>query len=153
MSDPQFHCSPRPLYETDKDIKNEISVANLIESSWGLTAKKMPMSYHLDYALMDSHNKLRGFAEVKTRTVESKTFDTYLISLSKIIHAKKLTEATGLSCVLIVKWTDIVNWVNFDVKHTLGFSGRSDRDDWQDQEPVAYLPMNKFKPLEVTGLI
>jgi len=77
MSDPQFHCSPRPLYETDKDIKNEISVANLIESSWGLTAKKMPMSYHLDYALMDSHNKLRGFAEVKTRTVESKTFDTY----------------------------------------------------------------------------
>ena len=137
----------RPLYETQEDLENEKSVASIIKSVWDLTAVKMPRAYHLDYALKDGQDTLRGFAEIKTRTTNKGKYPTYLISLSKIMNARRLTEYTGLSCILIVKWLDNIGWINLDIEGELGFGGRKDRNDWQDQEPVIFLPIDKFKRL------
>jgi hypothetical protein len=138
----------RQQYETEKDRQNEKAVAAVIESVWGLTAVKMPMSYHLDYALTNAGTGLRGFAEIKCRTNMQYDYPTYMISLSKVITANRLSAVTGLGCILVVKWLDDVGWINFNTEHELGIGGRKDRDDCDDQEPVAYFKIPEFKPLK-----
>lgn len=141
----------RPLYETQEDLDNEDSIASIIKIKWGLTAIKMPRSYHLDYALRDGQYNIRAFAEIKTRTTNKLKYSTYLISLAKIMNARRLTEYTGLSSILIVKWLDEVGWINLKTDGKLGFGGRRDRNDWQDQEPVIFLPIEQFKSLKEVG--
>ena len=139
----------RQQYETEKDRQNEQVVAEAIESAWKLRTVKMPKSYHLDYALTNEDNSLRGFVEIKCRRTKRYNYPTYLISLSKVLAAKRLTESTNLCSFLVVKWLDDIAWVYFNDPHTLGFGGRTDRNDSADQEPVAFYRISDFKQLSV----
>ena len=139
----------RQQYETEKDRQNEKAVAVAIESAWKLRTVKMPKSYHLDYALTNEDNSLRGFVEIKCRKNNRYDYQTYMISLSKVLIAKRLTESTNLCSFLVVKWLDDIAWVYFNDPHTLGFGGRTDRNDSADQEPVAFYRISDFKQLSV----
>ena len=48
---------------------------------------------------------------------------------------------------LIVRWKDVVGYytIKRDDYFSLGFNGRVDRGDWQDVEPVVYIPIKEFK--------
>ena len=112
----------RPTYETDEDIKYESHVADVF-------ASKHNMQW-----------------EIKCRKVKKEVYETYMISASKVIAARALTDATGLSCILIVKWKDQAGWINFKEKpNSVGFGGRVDRGDNQDMEPVVYYDIDRFK--------
>jgi hypothetical protein len=48
--------------------------------------------------------------------------------------------------VLIIKWDDGVFFYKAGSSEvTYGFGGRYDRDDSQDQEPMVFIPVDKFK--------
>ena len=107
----------------------------------------MPRMYHLDFVLQDSVKRLRGFAEIKARNNERDRYTTYMIGISKVMAARKLTEVTKLGCILVVKWEDQIGWINFTDHQSFGLGGRTDRCDSQDIEPVAYFDITRFKGL------
>ena len=133
--------------ETAQNRKDEETAAEQIKAAWGLTAKKLPRLYHLDFVLLDKENGIRAFAEVKTRSNTQHLYPEYMIGLSKVLQAKKLSEVTGYASLLIVQWSDVTGWINLLEHQRFGWGGRKDRNDPQDLEPMAFFTASAFKAL------
>ena len=133
--------------ETEKNLEDERLVAKLIEAKWKVIVKKLPRLYHLDFVLLNKAKKIRGFAEIKNRDNKQLQYAEYMIGLSKVLQAKKLTEFTGQTCVVIVRWTDFTGWISLREYKRIGWGGRTDRDDFQDLEPMAFFTASAFKAL------
>jgi len=143
----------RPTYENKQSLDAERKTVETLSKMWKVRFIKMPISYHLDYSMVQKDSVV-GFAEVKVRTNPITQYDTYMIALSKVLKARQLSEATKKPSILIVNWriinkdptkNDCIGWINFKREFELGFGGRKDRNDWQDQEPVALYPISMFK--------
>jgi len=132
----------RPKYETDHDIKNERLVADALQNI-GVEVYKLPVQYRLDWLLRRDGQPI-GFAEVKARNCDLNTYPSVMISLSKVIHAKMLSEATGLPCHLILLYRDALAKLDFASDFTVNPGGRSDRGDPQDQDVCAYYPVERL---------
>jgi len=133
--------------ETEQNLKDERLVAELIEAEWNVMVKKLPRLYHLDFVLLNKAKQIRGFAEIKIRDNPQLQYAEYMIGLSKVLQAKKLTEFTGQTCVVIVRWTDFTGWISLREYKRIGWGGRTDRDDFQDLEPMAFFTASAFKAL------
>ena len=141
----------RKTYETDKDRSNEGKIADLIHEKWEVNLVKLPVSYNLDYAMLNicKDCKLCGFLEVKVRSLTKSYFSLYMISLAKVIKARELTKITGLPSLLVVQWEDEAGWISFSAElQAFGIGGRKDRNDWQDQEPITYFKTHEFNQIE-----
>ena len=132
----------RPKYETDHDIKNERLVADALQNI-GVEVYKLPVQYRLDWLLRRDGQPI-GFAEVKARNCDLNTYPSVMISLSKVIHAKMLSEATGLPCHLILLYREALAKLDFASDFTVNPGGRSDRGDPQDQDVCAYYPVERL---------
>lgn len=137
----------RKLYEKGEDIEREAEVLRDVAEAWHpVVVNKLPKKYALDAHLnFGTHS---AFAEVKVRTVASTTFDTYMISLRKVLegiqHASLFPD-TGF--LLLVRWTDGLFCcdVTEALSHSrIDFGGRVDRDDRQDMEPTVLIPVSQF---------
>ena len=139
----------RPRYESAKDRQNEAIPANVLRAM-GYDVHKLPDHYRIDYAVMRD-GRCVAFAEIKTRTNESAAYDTYMISLSKLVAAQSLSDFTGLTVSLIVQWTDRIGITRLCpdgvITPDVFWGGRKDRGDDQDQETVIHIPIERFKPL------
>ena len=136
----------RPIYESKSDISNEESLAEYLVLKWKLDGwKRNPRMYPIDISFIKD-GVITGFAEIKCRTVTKDTYETYMISVSKVMAASDLVKATGLSCLLVVKWTDCVGWIDLEAikPKFVAWGGRSDRQDFQDMEPVAHYDIKDF---------
>jgi len=132
----------RPKYETDYDIANERIVADAL-ANIGVEVYKLPVQYRLDWLLRRDGQPI-GFAEVKARRCDLNTYPSVMISLSKVMHAKMLTEATGLPCHLILLYRDALAKLDFASGFTVSPGGRSDRNDPQDLDVCAYYPIERL---------
>jgi hypothetical protein len=134
----------RPLYETQLDLKNEASVADVMASIWKCQMTKLQPRDAFDYAAVRGKD-IAAFVEIKTRTNPMNRYPTYMISMTKIISANAIFMSTGVPSFLAVRWTDCIGWVrlnNANVKLEIG--GRTDRSDAQDIEPVCHISISKF---------
>lgn len=131
-----------PRYETADDLRNERVVADAL-AEHGYEVIKLPIQYRLDW-LLRRNNQPIGFAEVKARKCNLNTYPTVMISLSKVIHAQMLTQATGLPCYLILFYRDCIARLNFSDDFAVNPGGRADRDDPQDQDVCAYYPVTRL---------
>ena len=138
----------RVMYETENDLTSEKKVISHVSNSWNVASFKLPISYKLDYA-MYREKELLGFAEVKCRTHRFGTFPTYIISLAKVMKAKDLWLYTHRPTILIVSWLDRIGYLDFSSNHQIKQGGRSDRNDWQDQEPMCHYDLKDFKGIGV----
>ena len=129
----------RPLYETEEDRQNEVSVANHL-GGLGYDLYKLPIRYELDFAIYDRRDRqaIVGFAEVKRRKVMSDHYPSVMISLSKVLKAKQLTDTTGLPCYLLLRYLDCLGRIDFAADFEVGKGGRYDRGDPQDADVCAY---------------
>lgn len=134
----------RPMYENDLNLISEKQVINHVSKSWNVVSYKLPISYKLDYA-MYREEELLGFAEVKCRTHKFGTFPTYMISLAKVLKSRDLWLCTRRPTILIVSWIGKVAYLDFSSPHKIKQGGRSDRNDWQDQEPMCHYDLKEFK--------
>lgn len=132
----------RPRYETAADLQNERVVADAL-AAHGYEVIKLPIQYRLDWLLRRNGQPI-GFAEVKARKCNLHTYPTVMISLSKVIHAQMLTQATGLPCYLILFYRDCIARLKFDDDFTVNTGGRTDRHDSQDQDVCAYYPVTRL---------
>lgn len=135
----------RPMYESPQDLRNEADIISALEPRMRCVFKKMPIKYGLDYVALRDGTAL-GFVEIKCRTNPMGKYDTYMISLHKMMTARSLMETTNLPANLIVRWSDgLVGKVSFGTDITVGFNGRYDRNDSEDVEPVALIPISSFE--------
>ena len=134
----------RPTYETIDDLRNERSVIEAFCGPFDYKYAKMPKQYHLDYCVL-KQDKVVGFCEVKVRTNNHNKYSTLLLSLSKVSSANGLKEASGIKSILLVKWKDKLGYTYFKNDWPVMVGGRTDRNDWQDIEPVVHIPISEFK--------
>jgi len=144
----------RKLYENDKSLAGEKEFATILESKWQCKLNKLPISYHIDFMgtrnehcefFKETTEKAVSFVELKCRTCKHDAYETYMLSLSKLMKARELSENTGLPVFLAVQWTDRMGFVRLNTcQCTLGVGGRKDRGDWQDIEPVVHIPIYQF---------
>jgi len=134
----------RQLYESAYDRMNESDVSDILSRVWNCKFVKLPMSYHVDWALMRG-NEIVAFAELKTRKVPSTQYPTLILSLNKWIKGLDLAASTKTSFIIIAKWTDgVFYFVAKPDGVTFGHGGRIDRNDSQDMEPVAFIDTKNF---------
>jgi len=139
-------ASPRPLYESPRDRANESDVAGGIARAWGLAARKLPMQYRVDFALLDG-DSVGAFLEVKDRSrYRSDAFPTLILSAAKYEAALSLTRAFGLPVFLAARWADRtgVRLIQPEKTLRLVLAGRRDRGDWQDMEPCVAIDVRGF---------
>jgi len=129
----------RPMYETEADRKKEQALAEAF-AEHGFEFYKLPIQYRLDFLVMKG-DEPRAFIEVKHRNVRLFQYDTAMISLSKVIQARTLTQHTGLPAYLLNVYQDCIARFDFSDDFTLGKGGRSDRGDPQDADVCAYFPI------------
>ena len=134
----------RPIYETEKDLVNERSLSDVVSKKWKCTLQKLQPRDPFDYAAVRS-KEVVAFVEMKNRTNSFGKYDTYMISMTKLVHARSINQATSLPCILAVRWTDLIGWVRLDnVTTQVTMGGRFDRNDPQDIEPVCHISMKDF---------
>lgn len=150
----------RKLYEKPEDIANEKSVIQQVKEAWQLTEyHKLPRHYEYDY-MISIEGHLPGIVEIKTRNNAHDAFDTYLISLHKVLTGLQYGHQFNMTPILVIKFTDGIYWtslsqcIHWDLlaeRYTILWGGRtkkSTKRDWQDAEPVLHIPMSMFHKLE-----
>tara|TARA_Y100000592_G_scaffold99777_1_gene177175 strand:- start:245 stop:658 length:414 start_codon:yes stop_codon:yes gene_type:complete len=136
------------MYENDNDLRSEKNLISYVSDCWNVASYKLPMSYKIDYVMYRNESPV-GFAEVKVRTHTFGTFPTYIISLGKVMEARRLARETNTKSILIVSWTDRTGYLDFFSHHQIRHGGRSDRNDWQDQEPMCHFDLKHFKGIGI----
>ncbi|MFZ9077944.1 MAG: hypothetical protein ACO23H_05370 [Alphaproteobacteria bacterium] len=129
----------RPIYETETDRRKEQALADAF-AAHGYDFYKLPIQYRLDFVVFKD-NKAKAFVEVKHRNVRLLQYDTAMVSLSKVIQARLLTQHTGLPAYLLNVYKDNIARFDFAGDYALGKGGRSDRGDSQDADICAYFPI------------
>lgn len=129
----------RKQYETAADRAKEQALANAF-AEHGYDFYKLPVQYRLDFVVFKD-NKAKAFIEVKHRNVRLLQYNTAMVSLSKLIQARLLTQHTGLPAYLLNVYIDNIARFDFAGDYKLGKGGRSDRGDAQDADICAYFPI------------
>ena len=139
----------RPRYETEEDRSGETAVLASLCRRWGCSAKKLSDRYELDYLLLKERQG-KAWLEIKIRTNEYDAYPTYMISFGKVLAARRLSQGSELPSFLLVQWTDCKGYTRLDdlKRFHVSIGGRTDREDFQDIEPVVYIPTQDFIRLE-----
>jgi hypothetical protein len=138
----------RKMYEDEATLSLETDFRRDIENWTGVDLKKLPISYRVDFAILDG-TRIRGFCELKCRVVEFKTYDSLILSLGKWDALINLQRSTpDMRSRVCVRYLDGDYWypVSEDSigEVSVRWGGRNDRGDWQDMEPVVHIPTRLF---------
>jgi hypothetical protein len=140
----------RPIYETPENRAAEAEIAAVIERTWSCDLHKLPMHYKLDY-MASKHDQLVAWLEVKRRHCNRDTYETIYLSLIKVMAAHSLHSITGKRCFFIVQFNDCLAYADILGERTVSFGGRTDRGDWQDEEPLVLIPKSDFTIIKPRG--
>ena len=142
----------RPLYESQSDLRNEAQVISILTQEWSAQFHKLPIRYHLDYAVTKD-GRVVAYVEVKVRRYSMAQIDKwggYMLSVAKLQTAQELCRISNAVFCLVVQCTDGLYWMT--IKDYSAFpvviTGRSDRGDSQDIEPCVLIPGSRFTRLE-----
>ena len=130
------------LYETQKDLDNELIAVNRFCDFTESKPYKLPMVSEADYILVRG-NDVKAIVEVKCRTTPMFKYDDYLISNKKYTSLEAWA-AKGLTPILLIQWSDNLGFVKLPVDHNKGVGGRYDRGPTVGVEPVALIPISSF---------
>lgn len=134
----------RPLYETQNDRAREMDAIRKIAGPNDIV-RKLPIRYGVDF-LVFRNDVAHAWIEVKCRNNPKDQYPDLMISVAKILEGIKTSQMTGLPFVLVIEWTDVVGTLR--IHNTdgfkMGWGGRDDRGDAQDQEPVFHIPTAHF---------
>ena len=147
-----------PIYESEEDRKNEEEIIKTILSvnRDGLSYRKMPMNYRMDYAITEgdgSFPKVIAFVEVKDKRSHKNHYKNIIAGTSKWQSMVVTHLATGIPCWYAVRipcgGIGIIK-ASAGRGYTIKYGGRKDRNDPEDQHPCIILPIEDFcKPIDV----
>jgi len=146
-----------PIHESDEDRRNEEDIIKSILSvnRKGLSYKKLPMSYRIDYAITEgggSFPNVIAFVEVKDKRAFKAYYETVMCDVSKWQSMVLCSCATGLPCWFAVRtpcWgVGVIKARPAEGKYGVKHGGRTDRDDPTDREACLSLPIRDFRKPE-----
>ena len=143
----------RRTYETERDRDNEKRIMGRL-GKYFEEVVKLPHKSVFDYAEIGRSNKggkyIRNFIEIKKRSNPKEQYPTYMISSDKIRHAFSYINNFNVGFKLVVEWKDKtgIYTLRKNDSFNLGCNGRFDRGDWQDVDPVVYIPIGDFYEVE-----
>lgn len=136
--------SVRPAYETPDDRVTEAGIAVTLGRIWRCDLRKLPNAYNLDYAAVRG-SELLAWLEIKRRNRERLQYPTVFLSMQKVMAAHNLSAVTGKPSFFVVQFNDCLAFARVTANGPIDFRGRTDRGDWQDQEPVTVIDSQDFK--------
>ncbi len=142
----------RPIYETDDTRSIELHMAAVISRFWHCDVVKLPKSYRLDYAAM-RERRIVAWLELKRRYHNFGNFDCVFLSLQKVLSAVELHDHSGLPCLFVIQCNNGFFYADMVAPRSIEFRGRVDRNDWQDQEPVAMVPVAEFRKMKLLTVV
>jgi len=134
------------IYENEKTLNDEREGISLAAEKWGAKPVKLPRKYSIDFAMVKDGG-VKAWVEFKKRTNPIMKYPSYMVSLFKYMNLVSMAEKTGAVGMFVVQWTDCIGYVTVPVQHDVIFSGRQDRGDWEDMEPMVSIPIDAFKLL------
>jgi len=139
----------RPLYETQKDLAHEKDVAKKIATTYGLDLHKLHMKHALDFMAFDKSGRAVAVFEIKRRHRNSYDSPYVILSLTKYNRGLEYDRINHLNFVFAVDFDD--GLFVYENKHgdsfKIIFSGRTDRNDKQDLEPVVEIPISRMEKI------
>lgn len=129
----------RPTYETSADKSRERAVVDAVAARTKLTAKKLKKYSEVDFCLLKG-DRVVGVAEVKVR---GRDYKELFISLTKVQALRDLA-AVGLAARIIFATPSGIYLQDIgplEIMGWIGWGGRADRGDDQDQEMVVFYDM------------
>ena len=137
----------RPIYEDDGDRANEQRLKSLLEKKWDVHLTKIPKSYHADF-FASRKGKIVSFVEIKVRSISIKKYDSYMISLMKIVGILNYTERINIPCFLFIQWSDAMGYIKItnEIIKDVRMQSVNFRNDPNDLEPCVHIPISDFKP-------
>lgn len=134
----------RPAYETEDDLRREQSVSNRLQAAWNCSIEKLPVRYEIDWAIYRDSN-LKAFAELKCRNHPFGKYPSLMLSLMKWTTGKSLARHANVPFIIVAKFSDCLAYCETQQAAEIVWSGRKDRNDPQDLEPVVLIPKHQFK--------
>lgn len=131
------------IYENEETLQAERSAITIVAEKWKAQAVKLPRRYSADFALLRGQ-QVKAWAEFKQRKNKMGKYPTYTVSLFKYMNMVNLSKETGVPSFFIVQWEDCTGYVQVPTRIGLVFSGRTDRGDWEDKEPMVEIPLSSF---------
>jgi hypothetical protein len=138
----------RELYENSDHLKAENEFKLAIEKFTGAKLEKLPLKYHAD------HLAFRGgepvfFTELKCRNCLKSTYNTYMISLNKVVNILAMCNLLKIPLLLYVQWVDFRGFVEIgDMSlYSIGMQSIDFRNDKGDIEPCIYIPIYLFQTM------
>ena len=139
----------RPYYETEEDVRVEKAIAEMVCGIYNYSFIKLKLAYQLDFALLRDGN-VEVWLEVKRRQVQFDAYPDIILSLDKYMAGRNLIKhAPGTKFWFVVLFNDGTFLCDLTGKYAekVNIGGRTDRNDWQDREPVIHIPTRYFKRL------
>lgn len=138
----------RPIYESQQDRDNELTVQKQIETWASCILKKLPYNRYIDWEAY-RQGVMVALVEFKQRRNPRRQYPTYMVSLAKWNNGIRMSKEADVPFLLCVKWTDGLHFilVNEHTPITTGTGGRYDRGDSADVEQMAYIDTSLFKPI------
>jgi hypothetical protein len=140
----------RPQYESESDLENERRAAEVIEPAWNVRLSKLPKSYGADW-IIEREGKCVGWGEFKKRNMRWGQYPTVMLSVRKISDLIRLADICGKS-VFFVSVEDGLYFTTISPlqDYQIEFGGRTSKTrDIADIEPVAQIPLEEFKKVEL----
>lgn len=142
---------PRPLYETESDLKSESSYAEKLADRWSSEPIKLPIKYHLDFAMVRDDD-IKAWVEIRCRNVNSDTYSSFVFSIEKWKTGIDYHTKTGLPFIMAVRWKDKDMYYTYNPSDEVSFSfmhitKEKWRGDSQDNEPVVEIPIRLFREI------
>ena len=142
---------PRPLYENAETLSAEQHTAFAIQAAWGVDLHKLPISYHVDYAVCRQNSKdILGWLEVKKRDADFNTYPDIVLSVLKYNAGRSMAMTTGLKFVFAIELTDGIFMAELQEEPVppIEYGGRTTKTrDSGDVEPVVKIPMARFEAI------
>lgn len=136
----------RPMYETQTDLDGEIAMMERLCARKGHEFRKLPIAYRLDFVVHEAgSNKPLCFVECRKRSNTMGQYPTYMVSLNKVLFARKLATACMVKAYLLVEFTDGLAMLDFNEDCDVRIGGHNNRGDWQDIELVAHYDITKMR--------
>lgn len=137
----------RPIYETEKDLREEAAIAAAFSSAWKAEFIKLKKLYAVDYAIMRD-GAVAGWAEIKRRYRDMHQFPSLYVTLKKAIDGIALSEYTSKPFLYLVRFNDATCYVTITrpmCNRPIKISGRTDRGDPDDRQPCLEINNDELK--------
>ena len=136
------------FFETENDLKRENTYKESIEKKINLELVKLPRSYSVDFAAVDSKKVVRYYIEIKTRKKNSREYTKLIVSSKKIKNMKVLSNVGRIPSFVFFCFPREIKYIRVDNKHFEEkiFTDPRKRDE-TDTEPCVSFAVKDLKLL------